>query len=126
MFRFRNGLLSSVFSTGAWATGTSQTARTANPPAAKINARKTREVRSFDMCAFFFFYRALFCSFEYAPNTCVFSTHLAVFGSGFPLYVLAFICSQNELKHPTKVYTIKLVMFYVATCHKSIIFFIKV
>jgi hypothetical protein len=77
------------------------------------------------MCAFFFFYRALFCSFEYASNTCVFSTHLAVFGSGFPLYVLAFICSQNELKHPTKVYTIKLVMFYVATCHKSIIFFHK-
>ena len=82
MFRFRNVLLSSVFSTVVWATGTSQTARTAKPPAAKTNARKTREVRSFDMCAFFFF-SARCCCLEYASNVFVFSTYLAVFGSGF-------------------------------------------
>ena len=51
MFRDRNGLLSSVFSTGIWGTGTSQTAKTAKLPIAKMNARKTRDVISFDIIA---------------------------------------------------------------------------
>src|SRR6218665_1889544 len=109
--RFTNALLSTVFSTVVWGTGTSQTARTAKPPAAAINAKKKREVKSFDMVvsvpsfsisrAFIFVCRICIKPYRFF-NT--FGGYMALVS----LFVFTSFYSQKECKHPTKVYTIKL------------------
>ena len=65
-------LLSSVFSTGVPVTGTSQKLSTTNPPAAEINAKKTRVTMSLDIFSISSFsLRELFATHEayyYTPG----------------------------------------------------------